>query len=271
MKTKELIKLLNDELESYHNITTGEVAYGTPYIPDIEINQDEFPVGQSHRTHLFENIEHKIEILSLIKIKVKNLFKDAYLNSKIENEHWSFCSFRTYKNTYSKRKSSFLDLNDDRNKTSNDFIESEIRTIESLKKSILHDILDLETKKGVLEEINKKIHFLNIEINNDTEKPTAPLTSIFSSQNAAILFERYYSDYISCNKNKLVELSFIYRKMYQDKLINEYIKPEMFKNYISKPPFELEIDHSLKTYDNCKTTTRNTNYSNLHQIIFKRN
>lgn len=66
---------------------------------------------------------------------------------------------------------------------------------------------------------------------------------------------------------ELAEFSFIYRMMHSEELIKEYIKPEMFKTWLRGKPYEIDLDHKLKTLDNCTTADRKKYYKMQKAII----
>ncbi len=269
MDLKLIEKNLFIEVDSYFDIIGGNFSYTNSTdeqsIVDAEYNENK----HSTSTNLFENESHKSEIIESIQSHIKSLFSELYNKSKIENYFWQYCSFRTYQNTYEIRKNKFLDIYDDINLTENDFHLSEIYSINYFKNNSISKIIDLATLEKMKQEFEKKISFIKSQSKNLTIEDLNNNISIFTSIEAKKLFERYFDSYIKDNLNKLAETSFIYRKMHAKGLIYDYISPEMFKNYLSKPPYIIEINSSLKTYTICKTKERETNFSTIYELVFK--
>lgn len=269
MELKLLEKNLFDEVECYFDIIDGNFTYinstDEQRLVDLEYNENRY----STSTNLFKNEYHKNEIIESIQSYIKSLFSELYNKSKIENYFWQYCSFRTYQNTYEIRKNKFLDIYDDLNLTENDFHLSEIHSINFFKNNSISKIIDLATLEKMKQEFEKKISFIKSQSKNLTIEDLNNNFSIFTSKKAEKLFERYFESYIKDNPNKLVESSFIYRKMYSWKQIHHSIRGEMFKNFISTPPYDTVINSSLKTYDQCKSQERESNFQIIYELVFK--
>lgn len=102
--------------------------------------------------------------------------------------------------------------------------------------------LELNDKKQFLFDVYQSLNGNNLKGNK--------FPQVFNSELAFKLFKRLHNDYKD-EKNRLVNYSFIYRKMYEDELINPNLRPEQFKTWLSSKPFEFEISsNQLKTMDN---------------------
>lgn len=269
MELEKLERELFDEVENYFEIK-NEIFYYLDSIEeqkvtDIEYNEN----GYSSSTNIFKNEKHKIEILNAISSNIKSMFLELYDKSKIENYYWSYCSFRVYENSFERRKNIFLDKYDDLSLNENDFIKSEIYQMTFYKENPILDLIDTQIFLKIEKEFEKKISFIDSK-NKGISKVEEDISYfIFTSKLAKELFDRYFESYIKDNKNKLADVSFVYRKMYSKQLISNFIRPEMFKNFINKPPYSTEINSSLKVYDNCKTKEKETNFSIIYQLVFK--
>ena len=91
------------------------------------------------------------------------------------------------------------------------------------------------------------------------KKKENPYPEIFKNAFSFRLFERLHMDYKDSN-SLLADYSFIYRKMCEKKHIVEYQKPEMFRDWLSKEPYEIILDNKFKTLDRCKTDTKERNF-----------
>lgn len=269
MELKLLEKNLFDEVESYFDIINGNFTYtnitNKQRLVDLEYNEN----GYSESTNLFIDEHHKNEIIESIKSNIKLLFSELYNKSKIENYFWQYCSYRTYQNTYEIRKNKFLDIYNDLNLTENDFHLREKYSINFFKNNSITKIIDQATSEKMTKEFEKKISFIESQNGDLIIEDLNNNFSIFTSKKAEKLFERYFDSYIKDNPNKLIESSFIYRKMHRKMQIHNSIRAEMFKNFISNPPFNVEINSSLKTYDNCKSKKRESNYNLIKELVFK--
>ncbi len=267
MELQNLEKKLFDEVEKYFDIKNGNFCYGNLNLEEnnIEFNES----GYSRSINLFNDEKHKNQILEEILFYIKIFFLELYEKSKVENYFWSYCSFRTYINTYEKRKNTFLDKYDDLKHKVDDFDNVEIYVLSFFRANSISTILEQDLLEKIEQEFNKKISFINSQKNEQSVEIINNSFSIFTSKLAEKLFERYFENFINFNNNKLAETSFIYRKMHAKGLIHDSIRPEMFKNYLSKPPYNTEISSSLKTYEVCKTKEREANFLIIYELVFK--
>lgn len=206
--------------------------------------------------------EHLDEIVDLIK---RNSIK-FYVDSKRNNYYWHFCSTRTYINTYEDRLNNYLNRLDDEGNNEIDFVNSELEHIYYMIKSENITFVDESLLEKIKKETEKKIFFLRSKLPKKEYTSITNSIDIFTSEKAKILFNQYLED-TSEDTNVLTKISFIYRVMYQDRLINEYVRPEMFKNEISKHPYNIVIEHSLKTLDKVSSITKLNFYKSLKELI----
>lgn len=270
MKAEELEKELFEEVEKYIDIQKGNFIYESCSNEKLEINIKDSEHGASYSINLFKNEEDKIKFISAIRTHIRVLFAELYDRSKSENYFWQYCSFRTYMNLFESRKNSFLDKFDDKKLTEVDFFKSEINNLISLKNNQINQLLDDETKKSLNIEIEKKIKFVDAKDKTTLKNNSNEKNWIFSSELARQLFERYFENFIKSKNQNFSEVSYIYRKMHSEKLIHDAIRPEMFKNFISKHPYSVEINSSLKSFDNCKSPERESNYQIIYELVFKK-
>jgi hypothetical protein len=210
------------------------------------------------------------EELDLVVSMLKAKSLSFYNLSKTKNLYWEFCSSRTYRNTYNDRLNKYLDKNEDDGKSQDDFVENEIRLINYILKSEYVNFVDDNVLRKAKEQSEIKLKFLTSLMSPKkmlikNEKRIEP--NLFTSQKAEDLFNRYYNE-TKDSKSILTEMSFIYRQMYQDGHIIEYVRPEIFKTVISKPPFNILLEHSLKPFNIVNTVTRSNLYKNLKDLIF---
>jgi hypothetical protein len=105
-------------------------------------------------------------------------------------------------------------------------------------------------------------NLISEEIQNSKKKN--PYPRIFKNPFSFKLFERLFSDYKNSN-NLLADFSFIYRMMKKHGYI--LVKPEEFKEWLSKEPFSIVLEHGLKTLPNCSTDDKKTNYNTSVELI----
>lgn len=276
MKTTELLKVLSDEIEKYNEIINGLHCYGTTedFFEGIEFNLNPSDVfdegGYSISTIFFKDEIHKTNILKSIEEVICSCFKEMYTRSKIENFYWNFCSSRTYKSTYDERLNEYLDRNDDDGKDEGDFVKNELKLLAFHMESDYLNFIDNSIVQKIKDQAEEKIKFLSSKISTEVI-PTADLVvkgiNIFTSKKAEDLFVSYWECYKEDGKRVLANFSFIYRVMYRDGYINEYVRPEMFKNEISKAPYNIFIEHSLKTINLVDSVERKNRYYLLKQQI----
>ncbi len=119
----------------------------------------------------------------------------------------------------------------------------------------------IEVKKDTKENINpQKSH------TNNSQEVKNPHPDIFNNYKAYQLFQNLH-DLKKNEVNVLVEYSFIYRIMHNEGLIKERIRPEMFRAWLSKKPFEVETEYKLKTLANCSPKNRIDVYNLQKKIL----
>jgi len=72
------------------------------------------------------------------------------------------------------------------------------------------------------------------------------LKNSFTSKEAFDFFNHLIKEFYK-DKSELTKYSCIYVKMQADKFIDNDIKPEHFKQLLSKPPYGITIKHPLKS------------------------
>ncbi len=93
-----------------------------------------------------------------------------------------------------------------------------------------------------------------------------PYPEVFKSLEALLLFQRLHESKKS-SQTLLADFSFIYRRMYKDDLLQDYQKPEVFRQWLSKEPFEVVLDNPFKTLDNCTTKNKEDDYHNAKLLV----
>ena len=208
------------------------------------------------------------EHLDVIVDLLKHNFSQFYESSKRNNYYWHFCSYRTYINTFDERLNHYLNIHDDEGNNEIDFINSELKYIHYLIKSETITFVDESSIEKIKKETRKKITFLRSKLPENGNTRISNSIEIFTSRKAKELFQRYLEE-TEEDTNVLAKISFIYRVMFRDKLINEYIRPEIFKKEISKNPYNIDIEHSLKSLEKVSSVTKLNFYKSLKQIILK--
>jgi hypothetical protein len=206
--------------------------------------------------------EHLDKIVDLLK---RN-FLQFYESSKINNYYWHFCSNRTYINTFDERLNHYLNIHDDEGNNEIDFVNSELLQIFYMIKSENINFVDESLLEKIKEETRKKIFFLSSKLPDKENTLITNSIEIFTSVKAKELFKRYLEE-TKEDKNVLTKISFIYRVMLQDKLIIEHIRPEIFKKEITKPPYNIDIEHSLKTLQKVSSITKINFYKSLKELV----
>ena len=206
--------------------------------------------------------EHLDKIIDLLKRNSIRFYED----SKRYNYYWPFCSNRTYINTYKDRLNNYLNRNDDEGNNEIDFANFELQHINFMIKSDYITFIDESLIEKLKKETQKKITFLRSKLPEIEKTPIINSIEIFTSEKAKELFHRYLEETIE-DKYVLTKISFIYRVMYNDKLLYDHIQPEIFKNEIRKPPYNLEIEHSLKSLNIVNSVKRSNFYKTLKELI----
>jgi hypothetical protein len=235
---------------------------------DAENNKKEYYKLIDHYYDVITSDAPEKEHLATILNLVKTMSLELYEISKKENLYWPFCSSRTYINTYKERLNGYLDINDDDGKSEVDFVESELRHINFQLNSDYINFIDKLISTKIADESGKKIQFLGAIIKNE-HIPQNDKINVFISDKAEELFNRLWENYKEDSKHTLTNISFIYRTMYRDGFINEYVKPEIFKKEIEKAPYNIEISHSLKSLDTINQKHRLNSYKETKELVFK--
>jgi hypothetical protein len=100
------------------------------------------------------------------------------------------------------------------------------------------------------------------------KKKENPYPEIFPDVFSYNLFERLHDDYKDSN-NKLADYGFVYRKMWDLGHILKYQKPEMFRCWISKEPYEIIVGNKFKTLDRCTTANKENNFKLAFDLVEK--
>ena len=117
--------------------------------------------------------------------------------------------------------------------------------------------------------LHKKMENIDLQKEDEnTEKGTNPYPEVFKSLEAYLLFDRLYSSTKDSN-TLLADFSFIYRRMSKDQLLQEHQKPEVFRQWLSKEPYNLVLDNKFKTLDNCTTRIKEQSYQDTKDLVQK--
>lgn len=109
----------------------------------------------------------------------------------------------------------------------------------------------------------------NNEPQRETDKKKEnPYPEIFPNVFSFMLFECLHNHYKDSN-NLLADYSFVYRKMWDLGHILEYQKSEMFRDWISKEPYEIVVGSKFKTLDRCKTDSKENNFNLTFDLVEK--
>lgn len=110
------------------------------------------------------------------------------------------------------------------------------------------------------EEVLTLIDHLHVEVVHQSDRPEAfanhtieenPHPDKFIDLKAFRLFEKLHEIYKTTD-NPLADYSFIYRQMAEkDHLIIDRFRPEKFRAWVAKEPYNIVIPAKLKTYNNC--------------------
>lgn len=122
----------------------------------------------------------------------------------------------------------------------------------------------LDVTKIDLKLYNK--YFQNHKIFDFEDADTIKFPNVFSNYNSYELF-LHFLEIIKFSKYQLADVSYYYRKMYDDKLIIDSCKPENFKKWLFKT-YGIEVKYSLKTLDDCKTTAKELIYNSKKASYF---
>lgn len=91
---------------------------------------------------------------------------------------------------------------------------------------------------------------------------------IFKGTMGFRFFEELYFVFKDSN-SLLADFSFIYRMMIKENYIIAYIKPEMFRAWLSEEPFSIVLDNKLKTLDRCTTASKQRTYNSIRNKLIK--
>ena len=129
----------------------------------------------------------------------------------------------------------------------------------SLDFKYMCELQKLDLTKINLQLYNKYLQ--NLRIFDFTNIDSNLFPNIFSNSKSYTLF-LHFLKIINSSKYKLSDVSYYYRKMYNDNLIIESCRAEIFKKWLYEI-HNIEIVHSLKSLNACKTNAR--------EIIYKSN
>ncbi|MGO3181227.1 MAG: hypothetical protein ACTIJ9_00190 [Aequorivita sp.] len=99
-------------------------------------------------------------------------------------------------------------------------------------------------------------------------KKDNPYPEIFPDNFSFWLFESLHETYKDSD-NQLADYSFIYRKMWDLGHILEYQKPEMFRKWIRKEPYNIILGDKFKTLDRCTTASKENNFNLTFDLVEK--
>jgi hypothetical protein len=122
----------------------------------------------------------------------------------------------------------------------------------------------LDLTKINLKLYNKYLQNLRIFDFEHTDNHMFP--NVFSNNNSYELF-LYFLEIIKSSKYPLADVSYYYRKMYDDKLIIKSCRGENFKTWLHQT-YDIEIIHSLKRLGNCKTNAKELIYNSKKASYF---
>lgn len=137
----------------------------------------------------------------------------------------------------------------------------ETKSLELKKSAYLNLLRDLENEKPFQDLKENDLDEVSNKIKN-------PYPEIFPNVFSFQLFKRLYENYKDSN-TLLADFSFIYRKMYGDdgEFILKHQKPEIFREWLSKEPFEIVIGSPFKTLDRCITDDKDTNFNTTFELV----
>ena len=122
--------------------------------------------------------------------------------------------------------------------------------------------------KTLLEFLSEKLKRLEKSQEPETVNPDMvnPHPGIFKDSKAFRLFEKLHNIYKD-SKNLLADYSFIYRMMCEEGYILTSQKPEMFREWLCKEPFNIFLDNKFKALDRCKTDGKLNTYNIAKELI----
>jgi hypothetical protein len=150
-----------------------------------------------------------------------------------------------------------------------DYIKSNMKKIYNniitSTKSIIDFINDEKSKlqnSGAPENIT---NFENDVKEENIKSKVNPHSQVFSGPLAFELFEKLHETH-KATKIPLADYSFIYRIMFKDGYILESFRPQMFIRWISKEPYNIELD-KIKTISNCTTDSKIQTYNIIKKSL----
>ena len=132
-----------------------------------------------------------------------------------------------------------------------------------------HKIAAVEAEKKEKEKEKEKVKIIENYVASNKFQMHNNLNSIsqiFTNSFGHNFFEDLHLEFKDSN-SVLADYSFIYRMMVEDKLIIDYIKPEMFKSWLKQDPFNINLENKLKTLDRCKTSIKVKIYYNIKSNV----
>jgi len=109
---------------------------------------------------------------------------------------------------------------------------------------------------------NKKVD----SIISDKPIESNPYPNIFVDKFSFDLFEILFDLYKN-NENKNANFSFVYHQMLKDKKIQEYCKAEMFRDWLNKQPYMMNIEELFKSSSKALTEKKIDNYNSLRDVL----
>ncbi|ELY2011339.1 hypothetical protein SL057_002409, partial [Flavobacterium psychrophilum] len=147
-----------------------------------------------------------------------------------------------------------------------------ITEFDTLKENLIAQIGISKTRK--LEFLKYQVDNYNYEFEVINKQIKPEINNMFPREFvddfSFKFFERLF-DKFKDTKEPLADFSFIYRKMYDENHIHDDVKPESFKKWIAKEPYNIILDLGLKTLDNCKTNSKIIAYNEIKELVKKEN
>lgn len=265
---------LRDNLESYLFWIKNHEQEGILY--DLELLIKTKNASLKELINQKENETKSNELKSNLYIEINELFQEVLRISNQSNFYFDFCTSSIYSDNYNERLKDHIEIEIDTNEV--EFIKKELKKIkynyERTKKHEYWNNLNLnylktstEKKidflirkcelKGVTLEVNEKTYFdfLDNAYNSQIQIKNNKHDNIFSN-NGFVLFEYILKNFINSDKGRYEDLSYYYRRLFQDKYIHQKSAP--FKEW-----FEDNYDESfskIKTEYQTKKPQRFNNY-----------
>lgn len=99
-----------------------------------------------------------------------------------------------------------------------------------------------------------------------TDEKKNPYPEVFKSTEGFLLFHRLYESKKD-SKTLLADFSFIYRRMWKDNYLQDHQKPEVFRHWLSKEPYKVDLDNKFKTLNICTTNDKEYAYFTAKQLV----